>query len=1004
MTATSAFAQIGRAELRGRVTDQQGGALPGVTVIITNQDAGTFREVVTGGEGQYFAAQLIPGTFTITASLAGFSTYEQTDFVLNVGRTLDLNIEMTIGALEETITVSGQSPLVDLTSAEVGGTITQGELTDLPTANRSYFAAVALLPGIQFAPSASLGNDTMIANGQPQNANSVGVDGSANNDDASGTGAGGQVRVSIESVSEFQVLTNQFDAEFGRVRGAIINSITKQGTNQFTGALFNYYTGSGLTAEDFFVAKSDTLSKPVTNKKEFGGIIGGPILTDKMHFFFSLERQIVNPSRSREYETRPELSFTLAEHWTALNTLARLDHQINANNSWAFRWLREAAPQENLIGNRTATLNTTQDESDNDQLWVGTYTSVLGSSMVNTARGAMTSESWFRGNPCWRGSEGAGSGSVGRSGLAGSYQTTGRNQIDCPPEFEFNSFHDNQLAGAVGRNDENMQWGDTFSWYKPDMGGDHDFKFGGTFHRSPVETVTESDMGGTFRFDTDSLFNSADPTTYPERLVVRVGNPGGYVYDFTMTTWELFFQDKWAVSDRLTLGLGIRYDLELWRSADSGITVNPVTGGVDPIDRNNISPRTSFAYDIAGDGRSVVRGGYGMFYDKTLVQRVDDFAEKTMFSPSFTTFFPLNQVDPGPGDGEFPTEPLLLNFAPDTGGPIGAGTNVCPANPGGDCPFVDRDAIDALFTPGEEHRNTGDVYFDSPGRKQPWQHNLSLGYENELAPTLSASVDYIRVMGRDMLARFDYNPGLRAGTGRGDPVTRFDAFGVLGEPFATNVYTLDSVGRTNYDALNFQIEKRYSNRWGGRIAYAIAKSRGNTFNQNERILSQVGNQLNLDAFQQPAEADRKHILSMSARTELPFGITMSTVVRYMTGLPMTIHDSTFDINQNGILIDPIAAGTYSGAGEDAITVDNDGGYSGARGPDFFQMDARFGWRARPSGNQTIDIYFDIFNLTNRANFNNPSGDQRLSRFLLLRTLRSGSGIPRQGQFGVRFGF
>ena len=152
-----------------------------------------------------------------------------------------------------------------------------------------------------------------------------------------------------------------------------------------------------------------------------------------------------------------------------------------------------------------------------------------------------------------------------------------RNQIDCPPEFEFNSFHDNQLAGAVGRNDENMQWGDTFSWYKPDMGGDHDFKFGGTFHRSPVETVTESDMGGTFRFDTDSLFNSADPTTYPERLVVRVGNPGGYVYDFTMTTWELFFQDKWAVSDRLTLGLGIRYDLELWRSADSGITVNPVT-------------------------------------------------------------------------------------------------------------------------------------------------------------------------------------------------------------------------------------------------------------------------------------------------------------------------------------------------------------------------------------------------------------------------------------------
>ena len=153
-------------------------------------------------------------------------------------------------------------------------------------------------------------------------------------------------------MQEFQVLSNQFDAEFGRVRGAIVNSITKQGTNQFSGALFDYYTSERMTAEDYFVARDDSVPKPETNKTEFGGVIGGPIVRDKAHFFVSVERQIVNPSRSRVYDERPDLNFSLAEQWRAWNTLFRVDHQMNANNSWAFRTIREVAPQFNLIGNR----------------------------------------------------------------------------------------------------------------------------------------------------------------------------------------------------------------------------------------------------------------------------------------------------------------------------------------------------------------------------------------------------------------------------------------------------------------------------------------------------------------------------------------------------------------------------------------------------------------------------------------------------------------------------
>ena len=394
-----AEAQQGRAELRGSVTDQQGAALPGVTILITNQDTGTFREVISTGDGGYFAGQMLPGVFTITAQLPGFSTFERTDFAIGVGRTLDLDIVMRIGALEETVTVTGEAPLVDLSSAEVGGTINTSDLTDLPTGNRSYFAAIALLPGVQFRPSTSLGNDTIIVNGQHPNTNNVAVDGAANNDDNSGTWAGGQTRVPLESVQEFQVITNQFDAEFGRAAGAVINSITKQGTNEFTGSLFNYFTSNNLTAYDYFVAQDPDLQRVKdeegSSKQEFGGVIGGPILRDRAHFFFSLERQLVAPGRTKVFATRPELNFTHTENWTAWNTLIRFDQQVNANNTWAFRWLRELAPQFELLGGRQATLNALEDETDNDQTYVGSWTSVIGSDKVNTVRVSATREQYW---------------------------------------------------------------------------------------------------------------------------------------------------------------------------------------------------------------------------------------------------------------------------------------------------------------------------------------------------------------------------------------------------------------------------------------------------------------------------------------------------------------------------------------------------------------------------------------------------------------------------------
>ncbi len=500
---TAANAQQGRAELRGSVTDEQGGALPGVSILITNQDTGTFREIVSSGDGSFFAGQLLPATFRISAQLPGFNSFERIDFAIGVGRTLDLDIVMTIGAIEETITVSGAAPLVDLTSSEVGGTITTGDLTELPTSNRSYFAAIALLPGIQFNPSSSLGNDTMIANGQTPGTNNVSVDGAANNDDNSGTWAGGQTRVPLESVQEFQVLTNQFDAEFGRARGAIVNSITKQGTNEFTGAAFNYFTSEKMTTRDYFAARDD-LDKPPTSKKEFGGVLGGPIVPDKMHFFLSLERQIVAPSRAKVFPTRPDLNFTTAESWEAWNTLIRVDHQINAGNTWAFRWLRELAPQFSLLGGRAATLNALEDETDNDQTYVGSWTSVIGSSKVNTFRVSATREQYWRGNPCWR-DEGSFEDLVAPGSTA---------QANCLPQYTFRNFVDNQLTSSQGNRDNHWSYSNTFSWFVPDKMGDHDLKFGSTYHKTNMLWRSQNNLNGNFVFrnPNDILFDPNDYT------------------------------------------------------------------------------------------------------------------------------------------------------------------------------------------------------------------------------------------------------------------------------------------------------------------------------------------------------------------------------------------------------------------------------------------------------------------------------------------------------------
>ena len=472
----------------------------------------------------------------------------------------------------------------------------------------------------------------------------------------------------------------------------------------------------------------------------------------------------------------------------------------------------------------------------------------------------------------------------------------------------------------------------------------------------------------------NSSFNAADPRTYPERLTIQV--PQDYRVTMDQRAWAVFAQDKWRVNQNLTFNLGLRYDLEFTPLDNSA---NPYFAGDPdyyPLDKNNFSPRVgaTFAWD---EGRSLVRSGWGLFYDKMNFGMVVDFDRNGIYSDSFVAQFPADRIDPGPRAGQMPTNPMLVN------GPV-----------------VNRALLNQIYQPGEAIRNTGVVWLDSPDRTMPKIQQMSFGYQRQLGTRMSLSADYVHTAGRGLFMTRDLNAGVRATTAAGSAIVRPNP------EFLTNVNTRANVGEYDYDGLNVQLEKRDSNRWSARLSYTLSNSRGNTNGDfNAPIQFQFGDDLRLDQNQGPTDRDRRHNLVISGRGEVPhtYGMTVAGTLRMMSGLPFTIMNTSVDPDRNGILFDPLQAGSYSGNGVNAITVDNDGGRNGTYGPGFVQLDMRFGWRWHRGGSQTLDLTLDLVNLTNRANFLNPTGDQRLTDFLLLTQL-SGGGQPRQAQLGLRFGF
>lgn len=856
--------------------------------------------------------------------------------------------------------MTGESPLIDVTSKQIGANIGQAELNALPILNRNWMFAVSLAPGIQIASStASFACESLIVGGGSNRSGNFSVDGGGNNDDYLGSSCGSQTRTALEAVQEFQVLTNQYDAEFGRTAGAVVNAITKQGTNVIRGAAFASYTDSNVTAKDFFVAQQK-LTKPRTSQSDWGGTIGGPIVRDRAHFFYSLDRIVYDESRTNTFAARPELNVSNTQSMRLWNHLIRVDHQVNAGNTWSARFLEEDSPTYNRLAPRRTAAARDQ-EYDVDRTFATNWNTLFGNTRFNTVRAGFTYE---------------------KNGFLPAEVIAGKPMVEMPPTLQMLTFTDGLANNANYRINWAYEVSDTFSQFIPEwLGGDHDLKFGVQYIYSSIYLPNQGDMNGRFSFATDRPFNPNDPSTYPERLFIRVPGP-----DNTYMPTHVgvaFAQDKWH-RQNLTLNLGVRYDVEITPIHP----INPLLDGKYPVDKNNISPRLGFAWRPGGRTASLVRGGYGILYDKVVLQVPFPFLTQGIYSSSFVTAFPIDRADPGPSRGQMPTDPMLVN------GPV-----------------VDRARLDALFPPGSVARNRGTVFLDNPDRAVPYTHQVTIGYERQLAAQMALNVDYIRSWNRAQLITFDLNPGLRVNTSRTGAIVYTDLRNLAGQlgiaPFGNPVLTRTNAGSSQFDGLSLQLEKRFSNHWAARVSYQAGYARGNAeahqlFTNEFQLLDDPRLDLNYG----PLDNDRRHNFVVNGRVEVPKtgGLMVSGVYRFMSGRSMTILDTSSDPDRNGKLFGPLPAGRYCGQGQNAICVDNKGGRNGAKGPDFHQADMRLGWRLRPRQGATLDVNFELFNIFNRANFDNPSGDRRSTDFLRLVTLRGGNGQPRAAQFGVRLGF
>ena len=863
LAASVAGAQTFRGTILGTVTDVTGGAVPGATVTVRNTDTGLVRTTETQADGSYRVPELPIGTYDVTVEKQNFQSDVTKGVQVTVAAERRVDASLKPGQVTEQIVVSGeQLPQIETTSDTLGGTLTQDTVKDLPINGRDYTKLIYLNPGATGSPDqitdspGSFGVFSM--NGARGRANNFLLDGTDMNDgyrndpaiNQGGVFAVPSAILPIDAVSDMRVLSN-FEPEYGRNGGAVVNIVTRSGTNKFHGTAFEYFRNNALDARNFFDT-SDHPKAPFHNN-QFGGSLGGPIIKDKTFFFVDYEGQresvgVVTlacvptqahiqtatataganitstgkallqfwPSNPANYIpgvgsndsgcfvniNTPKAQF--APDYTAIapslnnlsSVIAKIDHSFDQNNNITGRYFFTDGTQQfplalNATGGQLPGFDTVT--PTRVQLVSLSYVHVFSATKLNELRfgwnrfveGFFPQDQNFDPSTIGICNVPTGSTSCHSSGLPIlllSPNPTGAAAFFAQPGAT--------SGDPRSRVDTNYQVIDGFSWKI----NKHDVKFGGEFRRTSIRQ----------RFDK----YSRGRLSFPNLAALLEGAPSkGFAYfgDTVRHTFEnsfgFYFQDSYHVMPRVTLNYGLRWDYDgviaekdnlfsnFVPSTQSLAQVGP--GGLSKLynpDYRNFAPRASIAWDVFGTGKTVVRSGYGIFFDA--------FSQDMFIGHlPYPTFYA-----PGPAYnniGPDPVQQALLSL------PTGSFQNNVP-----------------IYTaPTCSSSTECDIFAVDRNIRIPYMQNYNLNIQQQITSKVAVEVGYVGSQGNRLWRFFDINQPSQAQITAADcpsGIATCATTGMIQEftvprkfpnapPGTIYIFQENSTGKSNYNALQMSL-------------------------------------------------------------------------------------------------------------------------------------------------------------------------------------------------------
>lgn len=617
-------------QIRGRVVDAAGAPVAGAAVIARNTETGLERSGVSDAEGIYTIRLLPSGTYRVRTQMLGYSQQELPAVRVAIGQSATANFELQTQAIQiGGIEVRSVRPPIDVTDAAVAQTVTRAEIEQLPVLGRNFTDFINLSGLVAPDPGETTGGQFSIA-GQRASQTNLQIDGVDANNAFFGENRGG-TRIpfvfSLESIQEFQVITNGYDVEYGNYSGGVVNVVTRGGTNDMKGSVYANYRGNALTSRGFL----DSLGVGNYEVSQFAGSISGPLKRDKAFFLFSVDgqrrREPQIPLQISDYAEAPQVQAEIQRFWNALENVYGV-----SNPAAGFRPFQTTNDAVTLFGRIDWNINDRHRLSlrhnlstyDNDREWDDNFDYLYGESRAELIE------------------------SVSNSFV------TELQSVFSPNTFNVFRFQfSNEARPRQGRNirpaliaslsnGQQIGYGGTFVGFNNDLDerkiqlvnnfthvvGSHTLKVGAnalfTHNRNSFLPALSGRCGrgsqgaGIFCFSNIDAFEAGTPSSY--QFNVLEGGGGVPVSEFDVTELSFYLQNEWRATPKLTVTAGLRHDRQTFGDAPGRIIdverAFGYTTNTAPNDNNNISPRLALAYDISGDGNSVLRAGAGYFFGR----------------------------------------------------------------------------------------------------------------------------------------------------------------------------------------------------------------------------------------------------------------------------------------------------------------------------------------------------------------------------------------------------